>query len=294
MGSTTLTPATGNGPFEFTDAEGRQWSIPLTAIKFSGNQYVIDPVWVTQLSLKPAENAAAIAKAFLTYSVNEGNITPVSAASPFPAMLIQAATSGAAGNNIQLQVAISSLVASPPVNDPTQTQFSLTVTETDTYQGLTPATIQSQLQNQGALVQVQSVTPIGSPVPVSNTLQLSGSPASNAQLVVYDNGSPSLPLFTLVAKGSGPDGELTQVTIASDSGSPSSGPDTFTLTATWTKTVSGITVQTLASVVAGNFSYEIGVIKPSSGAFSVPAAGSSTLTGGAQFSNAAATLFTGQ
>jgi hypothetical protein len=60
----------------------------------------------------------------------------------------------------------------------------------------------------------------------------------------------------------------------------------------WTKTVNGITLATLESMIQSQLSYEITVSKPSSGAYSLPAAGSTTLSGGGASSTASATLFT--
>jgi hypothetical protein len=281
-------PATSNGPFEFTDGKGKFWSIPLTAINFVQGQCVVDPAWQPLTNAQPA-------KALLAYEVSAGIIAPAPTPSPFPAMVIQTADPGPGGNNISIEVRISNVITSPPTDDPTQTVFSLTVSETDKYPGLTAATIQSQLLP-GGLLQVESVDPTGSPSPVSNkNLVFAGSPASSAQLDVDGTGSPPL-VFTLVAKKGGVEGKYTQVTITPDMTSPpSSGPETFTLVATWSKTVSGITLETLESIVSGGLSYLISVSKPSSGAFSVPAGGLTTfLSGGGQGANASATLFTGQ
>jgi hypothetical protein len=280
------TPAMGNGPFEFTDGNGRHWSIPLTAFNFVGAQVVVDSAWQFLTNVQPA-------KSYLAYAVSVGAISPAPAPSPFPAMVIQAVTPGTGGNNIQVSVAISNVVTSPPTDDPTLTPFSLTVTETDTYASLTAATIQTALQNQGGLVQATSVDSTGSPLSASDSLTLTGPPGAPAQLEVHGSGSPSL-VFTLVAKSSGADGESTQVTITPDiSSPPSSGQETFKLVVSWTKTVTGITLATLDTLVNSQLGYQITVSKPNSGAYSVPAAGSSTLSGGAQGSNAAATLFTG-
>src|ERR1700685_1402225 len=95
------TPAFGNGPFEFTDAQGKHWSIPLTAISFAQGQVVVDPAWTFLTNAQPAKN-------FLNYLVSESVISPAPAPSPFPAMVIHAANAGTAGNNITVEVAISS------------------------------------------------------------------------------------------------------------------------------------------------------------------------------------------
>jgi hypothetical protein len=285
------TPATGNGPFEFTSANGSQISIPLTAFTFdANNNIVVDPAWETITQAQPGSTV-------LSFAVKEGLIAPAPVPSPFPAMTIRAADPGTGGNNISITVAVSSSTASPPTNDPTQVPFSITVTETDVYNGLTAATIESVLGSSAVtgsspgLVQVVPDSVDLSGVPVATTGALAGSPA---QLDVDGSGSPAL-VFTLVAKKSGADGTLTNVTVTPNTSSPpSSSPETFTLEATWTKTVNDITVSDLGALVSSELGYEITVSKPSSGAYSVPAAGVSQLSGGAAGTSASATLFTGQ
>src|ERR1700685_3091947 len=95
------THAFGNGPFEFTDAQGKHWSIPLTAISFAQGQVVVDLAW-TFLT-----NAHA-AKIILNNMVSESNISPAPAPSPFPAMVIHAATAVTTVNNITVEVESSS------------------------------------------------------------------------------------------------------------------------------------------------------------------------------------------
>jgi hypothetical protein len=284
------TPATGNGPFEFTSATGKQVSIPLTAFTFdANNNLVVDPAWNTVTQAQPASG-------FLAYAVKEGLIAPAALPSPFPAMLIRAADPGTGGNNISISVTISTSTASPPSDDPTQVPFSLTVTETDFYSSLTAATIEGVLGSSAVtgtspgLVQVVSgsVDPMGDPIATSGPL--AGSPA---QLDVDGTGSPAL-VFTLIAKKTGTDGILTNVVVTPDTSSPPSGNQTFSLLATWTKTVSGITLADLDTVISSDLGYEITVSKPTGGAYSVPTAGVTQLSGGAQGTSASATLFTGQ
>jgi hypothetical protein len=272
------TPVTSYGPFEFTDSKGKQVSIPLSALTLNGGQLTsTDPGWSAVLGAQPA-------KALWQQMVAEGLLAPMPAPAPAPAMLLRAASSGTAGNNITITITVHSV--SPPANDPLLVPFDLNVTETDTYAGQTAATISQTLVTAGALVQVvDSIETTGVPDPYTK-FQFLGSPA---QLAVEASGSPGGTLFVLAPRGSGPDSHSTYVTIAPDPG----GSGTFSLQATWTKTASGLTLATLASAVQSQLGYEITISKPSSGAYSVPAAGSTTLTGGGTSSNASAILFTG-
>lgn len=291
----TTTQVTGNGPLEFTNANGKQISIPLSALYFDGSGTLqVDTTWATATGLKPS-------KGVLGYAQSEGLIAPASAPPPFAAMVINAADQGTGGNNIV--VGISDIA---PATDPTQTTFSITVTETDVYAGLTVANIESTLGSSTVsgsslipvvtgtspgLVQVEagSVDTSGFPNSVTNA-SLQGDPA---ELAVDGDGSPAV-VFTLLAKKAGTDGATTLIDISSDTTSPPGpGNPTFTLTATWSKMVNDVTIETLASTIQSEFGYEITVSLPGSGAYSVPAAASTTLSGGTPGTLAAATLFTG-
>jgi len=291
----TTTQVTGNGPLEFTNANGRQVSIPLSALYFDQNGTLqVDSTWAAASGLKAGSGV-------LGYAQSEGLIKPAPAPPPFAAMLIKAAGPGAGGNNIK--ITISDLA---PATDPTQTTFSITVTETDTYSGLTASTIESTLGSSTVsgstlvpvktgsspgLVQVESgsVDTNGFPLAISNA-SLNGDPA---ELAVDGDGSPAV-VFTLLAKQAGADGANTLVDISPNSTSPpTSTAPTFTLTASWSRMINDVTLATLASTVQSEFGYEIAVSLPGSGAYSVPAAATSMLSGGNPGTPASATLFTG-
>jgi hypothetical protein len=279
------TPATGTGPFEFTDSQDRHVSIPLTAFSFDSNlKVVVDPAWSSVTGAQPAA-------ALLAYALAEGLIAPAAAPAPFPAMIVKAADPGTGGNSIT--VTIANVV---PAADPTATTFDITVTETDVYTGLTTASIESVLgssavagSSPGGLVQVVhgSVDPAFGPTHTAGAL--SGSPA---QLDVDGTGSPPR-VFTLVAKKAGADGALTQIQVTPTSASPQIGPETFTLQASWTKTATAVTLTSLATAVASQLGYEITVALPGTGAYSVPAAAAASLSGGAPGVAASAAFFTG-
>ena len=286
MATPANTPATGNGPFEFTSAQGKQISIPLSAFSYDATgALVVNAAWTPLTTTQPGA-------ALLAHALKEGLIAPRPLPSPFPAMIIKAADSGAGGNNIQVSILVTTVVTSPPSTDPNVVQqFSLTVTENDSYTGLTTATIESILASSPGLVQVvhNSIEP--SATPKISTGPLTGTPA---KFDVLGDGSPPV-AFTLVAKKSGTDAALTKVTVTPVLSSPSSPhPSPFSLQATWTKTVTGITLPHLEATVQSEFGYEITISKPSSGAYSVPANGVVILSGGGTGSNASAVIFAGQ
>ena len=286
------TPASGNGPFEFTDSQDRQVSIPLTAFAFDSNsKLVVDPSWQTVTQAQPAAG-------LLAYALAAGLIAPAASPAPFPAMIVKAADPGAVGNNlsgganIAIAVTISNIV---PASDPTQTTFSISVTETDIYTGLTCGSIESVLGSSAVsgsapgLVRVahNSVDPTGAPLEASGAL--AGSPA---RFDVHGSGSPSL-VFTLAAKKSGADGTLTHIQVTPNTSSPPPAVETFTLQASWTKTANAVTLATLVAAAQNQLGYEITLALPGGGAFSVPAAATTALSGGGAGSAASATLFTG-
>jgi hypothetical protein len=286
----TNPPVTGNGPFEFTDTFGRHVSIPLTAFSVDPVQGIVpDAAWAPVVGALPAS-------ALFAYALKGKLIVPAPAPSAFPAMIVTAADPGPAGSNITIQI-----VSGAPNADPTKTTFNIVVNETDKYYGLTAATIASVLgtcnpagtptapgSNPGLVQVLQgSVDTVGAPLAV--TALLSGNPA---KVDIDQHASPAR-VFTLVAKKPGADGALIKVQVIPVVSSPPSNPETFSLIATWQKEVDGVTIGALQSQVQSLLGYEITVSTPASGAFSVPAASTTALSGGATGVAASATLFTG-
>jgi hypothetical protein len=286
MGSTS-TGVSGYGPFEFMDQSGKHVSIPLTALTLNNGVITsTDPNWNKVLSNPPAQ-------ALYQYMLNVTPplLWPTPAPAPFPAMVVRAVNAGTAGNNITVNVTVTPAASSPPIQDPTTQTFTLTVTESDTYANQTPATIANTLKTAGALVYVvQTVQTTGVPESYSGTL--TGSPD---QVPIEGSGSPGT-LFVLSPRqntlGASAGAQYTQLTITPNLASPSNpNAGTFNLQATWTYTVS-CTLDSLASV-SSELGYVITIGKPSSGAFSIPAQTSTTLSGGTANSNASGILYTG-
>jgi hypothetical protein len=270
----------GYGPFEFTDSNGKHVSIPLTALTVSNNQIQSSNMqWNGYLTSAPAQK-------LWTYMLAENLLSPMPSPAPFPAMVIRAASEGTAGNNITVTVTVSTPPSSPSIEDPTKLPFTIQVTETDTYTNQTAATIANTLKAANALVQViDSVQSSGIPEPFSGSFM--GSPD---QISITEIGSPGGTLFILGPRTPGPNPLNISVTI--DVGSPpSADPEAFTLTASWIGPTLTATLETLASV-ASALNSEITISKPSSGAYSLPQGGQTTLTGGTATSNASANIYT--
>jgi hypothetical protein len=278
----------GNGPIAFTDQSGKMLLIPLSALTIDGNT----------IEASPPYDKDEI-RQWLQYLVNIGSLTPGTAPSPKPAMVIQAADSGLAGNNIQ--VAFSNIVTDP--TDPNKATFDATITETDLYQGLSidstsPSLIKTVLGTEkvtgtkpGLVHVLDADTPS---LPKAGTYSLKGG-SDSAKSTAKVSGDPSGTAFNVEAKKNGQDGDNTMVTVSNVDATAK----TFTLTAVWTQSVKGIKLADLPGKLQGSSdpkkAYEIIVNKPNGGNFAIPAPGTIGLSGGAdarEASTASGTAFT--
>lgn len=266
---------TGNGPFEFTNSNGQLVSIPLTAFSFDVTGALkVDPNWNSIVTAQPAS-------ALRDYMLQQGLLVAAPAASPIPAAIIKAVDTGPAGNNISVTIANIGTEA-----DPTQRKFDITVTETETYNGLTLATVKDALGTTG-LVHVDS--PPGSASVLDTGGQVTfNNGGSNTKASGSVNDSQSKMIFTLEARDAGADGNKINVTITT----PQQG--VFTLTAQWKNTSTGVTIGTFQSKVAADLGYLVTAATPAAGIFSVPAVAETNLSGGASSVNASAILIANQ
>ncbi len=192
-----------------------------------------------------------------------------------PTMLVEAANPGAAGDNITVQISNLQLNATPAT-------FDLTVTQTDTYLGVSSATASSEIGAQGgSLASVQSSA--GAGVPLDNqTVQFTGGQdpsgggaGSTAEANVMDS-SNQKKVFTLQARGPGADGNATWAAVSNVN--PSVG--TFDLTVGWQKTLTGLSMSTLFQSIAAGMAYEITATAPVTVAPTYPSEGVTPLSGG--------------
>lgn len=295
------TSAVGNGPVEFTDDKGDQVSIPLGALRFKDGVLTIpvDPTTGRYPTWPPYGNYTAGTKTLIANLLNdlasEQLIVPAPVASPKPALVIQAADPGAPGNNISVGIKVTSQP------DPTQTKFDVTVTATESYPGLTVATIEKLLGSNTAppvtlrLVHVihASITsdPKGVPDPIVSNYPLTGPSGASTKASVDVKDSNAKVVFTLEAKKDGIDGAKTTVTISN----VDSTKLTFDLQAVWSKSAAGATIGTVQQLIHDNLGYEVTVSPPPSGVFSVPRDTGSApiqLSGGADGPPASAALAT--
>lgn len=258
------TPVLSNRPIEFTNTvSGKQVQLPLGAIFFDGTTVKAEG------DVYNANKAAA--DAWLSYLTQVGLLTPDNDPPIKPAMKVTAKDGGSNGNLIQ--VAVANVV--PDLGTPANTKFDMTVTETDTYAGLKPGTIQLVLGDGGTkagtqpgLVVLPGGVPTDLPAVTPETALAGGPPAALA--IAKKTGAGNA--FTLQAKASTADGSLTSVAISD----VNDVAGTFTLTVKWKKLATGIK----ATDAAATFTYELTVAAPDSGPLGPPAAGTYSLSGG--------------
>lgn len=281
----------GFGPFEFTNANGQQVSIPLTALKTdtSGAIVIDTSVWKPAIPYGAADTA--VITALLGEYATQQLMTAQAAAPLRPAMVLTAATPGVSGNNIQATV----VVHADSSGDPTLATLDITITETEAYKGIAVAGIAASLgdgTNAGSQPGLATVDPTSidkTKLPVALTATAFTGPADPTKHATLDiqDGSKNK-VFTLVARSAGAGGAVTTAAIANID----TGAGTFDLTLVWSATATGVKLASLAADTA-SLAYEVAFTPPPSGVWSLPAAGAGiALSGGAGATAASATLFT--
>ncbi len=220
----TQIAAVGDGPIVFVTDAGQQLSLPLAEIFFDGNGVN---------SSNPEVTGAF--QDWLKYLVAQGRLGPGKVPAPGIAMVFTAVAPGSTGNNIVVTVAQNT--------DPAK--VDVTVTETDTYEGLTLGSLPNVIGGTSgppgtrpSLVRAQVAPSAPDPIAGSAVLVAATNPPNWTVAGPVTGGNPTTS-FTLVAArtGSAP----TEWTIAvSNVQQPATGSKTFTLTVTWTKKVTAV------------------------------------------------------
>jgi hypothetical protein len=283
--------ALGGSPFEFTDANGRQVSVPLAALKFTSGVLSIDgSLWPPLAGYAPPLPAQITA--LLATLKTAAILSPPVVASPKPALVISAADKGVRGNNITVEIATTLA----PDLDPSLATFDITIKETEVYEGLTTATIEGIVGTGATPGSKPGVAHLveGS---LDNTLlpktQTPTFPAAadgvKATVDIVDDAAKKV--FTLEAEKPGPNAKFASATISA----VDDVAGTFTLTLSWQHKVTGAKLPSLDTDIAP-LKDEISVSPPSSGVISVPASTTSpvALSGGSASAAATAVFFAGE
>jgi hypothetical protein len=297
----TSLPSVGGAPIAFVDSNGNQYSIPLSFVTFTsitGAPTVSTwPGWTG-----PAGPDQADVTAWLAYLTGQQLLAAATQPLPPAAFTMTARDAGSSGNDIT----ISFGTVTPNTATPASTTVDVTVSTSQVYAGLTPASISTVL---GA-VPLGGTQPglayVSTPFTSLPTAATAISFASNLALIKHPNGSVRARRRTMASKrpakskalltgaplmldvaGSGggvlspthdaaseaADAALLQAAISS----VDSGAGTFTLMLSWTKSQTAIALSSLAAT----FAYLVTVTPPTGGFVYAPAANSSiTLLGG--------------
>jgi len=257
----------GTSPVSFVDDNQNQLEIPL-------NEIFVTPNGVDASSWPHFDANKALVPALLAQLVSQGSIAASTAPASPPTLTATAVQAGTGGNSITISF------ASPSATDGTVT---ITVAAKEVYMDLTPANIGTTLGT--TAVAAEGLVYLSDPglgeMPGSVTAaKLSAGPAFD--LAVPELADNTKTAFTLAAASTDAGVELIQIDIVPDAGSP---PTTFTLTASWTKTATGVTLSSLTT--ANPYEYLVAFSGQSG---PLPAAGSITLKGGAAAKPASASL----
>jgi hypothetical protein len=281
------TAAVGDGPIVYLSDAGQEVFLPLSDIVFDATG--------TAKSKTMTTTPPALTR-WLAFLVAQGRLSPAPVPAAGDAITFTASVPGAAGNNIVVNV----VPAGAGLVD-------VTVTETDTYRGLTLATIGRVLgfgttpgSKPGMLLLTADVAN-NAPDPAAGTVaQVTPPTDPPTWKVVGPTAAATTASFTLKARGAGSDRGTTTVTISAVQLATTG--TTFTLEVVWTRTVTGVGatgaggVDTRAHIVATfqdlEFVAKAGEPVLDAGG-KVPRPGTVQLTGGAETQSAtpaAATL----
>lgn len=119
---------TGHSPLSFTNEDGSQRFVPLSALELVGSELKLKAAWAAEFS--NADQATLLAVASTLKASRQLEPPPLTA--PRPAIGFTAATAGPEGDNIVVTL-------TPDPGTVTEAQVLIQAVETDTYSGLTDA-----------------------------------------------------------------------------------------------------------------------------------------------------------
>lgn len=276
----------GSTPISFTNSEGAQKVVPLSAFQFSGSNIQLDSAWTSLFDANETKILLALAKARAAV----GELRPPPVAPRAPAIALTATHLGPESNGIV--IAVSTEKDKPALT----AKITMTVTETDTYADLPTG--------DDAAKAIGVDTPSGNP----------GDPPAGTGLVLVKQGStgasakPAVASSGVLTKATGVDLKdvdnkvvltlLPRTDYVGKGGlsyAVTTDGTTFTVTATYdsTKEVGTqdpVTLQTLGDLAA-QLAYLVTASAPPAGAI-LPADGSVRLSGGGAGQAANGLLYT--
>jgi len=258
-------PAISAGPVSLMD-EGKHYSIPLSALYFDANGKLKADRWPLYATL------ATPVDLFLGQLSTSGAVVAGPEPAAKPAFLVSASAPGSTGNAITLL--IENVTAD--TTTPADSTADITVSETDTYNGLTPDSLTEVIgESAGAgskpgLVFVSSASP---ELPKAGSYTLaSANPGTDPATIDIPKESGAGDAFTLEARSNAEDGTLTKIEIKDVDATEA----TFNMEVSWSKNETVVKVSEFAAA----FAYVVTITAPDGG-YRAPAPGLIALTGGA-------------
>jgi hypothetical protein len=251
----------GDGPIAFYTDEGQQVLIPLSTISIDGDEVT------TTMALEPA----AALSAWLKHESKLGRIRAVPDEPPGEAMRITAVEPGTIGNHITVTI-----------DGGATDTVDVTITSIDEYRGLRLVDLEPTLGSTrvtGSRVGlVQFKTP-GTADPIEGDAAPTDPQSAPPSWIASGGANPA---FTVEARRPGTDPLRVTVHVGNIAGAGAA--LTFTLTATWSVKVRGVTATNMEAPdgLVNQAAFIVRIEKPASGVYKLPKAGTIvTLSGGA-------------
>jgi hypothetical protein len=276
----TTVDVTGQSPLSFTDADGSQRFVPLSAFEFSGSKVQLKSDWASEFTSAEQTIMLALAGA----KAAAGELTPPPVLPPVPAIVFTAAATGPSGNTIVVKV-------TPDAGTVLSAKVALNATGTFTYADLADAAaaksalgvdapIGGERKGTGVVMLKKSGAMVTGQLPKDQSLSVK---AAGVDVLAADN---TTKLFTLVPHPDAPSAGV-PVKITADTAA-----NTFTLEATYdAKNTSKIALAPLDPLPA-SVALVVSASSPPGG-MAMPAGGDVQLSGGADGVAATGTAYTG-
>lgn len=278
--ATSTVDVTGQSPLSFTDANGAQRFIPLSAFEFSGSKVELKSGWASEFT--SAEQTILLALA--TAKAAAGELTPPPVVPPLAAVLFAAGVEGPEGNNITVSV-------TPDDGNVLSAKVTITATETDTYAGLADAAAAAaalgfdspaagERQGTGVVMLQKSGAMDAGVLPKTQNVTV-----KTAGVDVVAPGQNGAKLFTLVPRAGAPSAGI-PVTITADTTA-----NTFTLTASYDAGSGTKIALSPLDPLPASVAYVVTASVPPGG-IAMPTTGNVQLSGGADGVAATGTAYT--
>jgi hypothetical protein len=262
--------AIATSPISFLDPNSNQQEIPLSAIYFDANGPNASswPNYSTSSS-----DTQKLIKALLQELVVQGFLTPGTQTIPTPALTITATEPGIIGNVIQVTISDVSATANT---------MTVAVSATEVHPALDTTTLGDALGTSAAtasgLVYLESNN---NQAPGAFTGNISAAPDLNC--VIPEAADSTKTAFTVAAADTADAADAVNIGIAV---APDAAPNTFTLTASWKKSQTNVTLAMLTAPATNPFGLLVTFTGPAGGP--LPAPGTVTLQGGSGASSSPA------